>query len=149
MTLFQEKAKELFNSGYSCSETIIRAAYEQGMLNQKENIEFLNQLASSFSGGMGENGCLCGAVAGAQMVIGSIFGRKDKNTSPKNIKAVSKEFIDKFKEKRKATCCKVLSAGFDFHSPERRENCLYIVNDAAELLESHVKENLHKIESNT
>ena len=146
MSDFQETSTELFKQGYSCSEAVIRAAYENNLIDKNIDIEFLNQMASSFSGGMGESGCLCGAVAGAQMVIGSIFGRKDKSDSPKNIKTISGKFIEKFKEKRKATCCKVLSAKYDFNSSERRQNCVGIVGDVAEILEAHIKENLNMSE---
>lgn len=143
MSNFQKNSTDLFNQGYSCSESIIRAAYENNLIDKNIDIELLNQMASPFSGGMGESGCLCGAVAGAQMVIGSIFGRKNKDASPKKIKAISRKFVEKFKEKRKTTCCKVLSAKYDFHSPERRQNCVGIVSDVAEILEAHIIENLN------
>ena len=142
MSNLNKKAAELFQEGFSCSEAIVHAAYECKIIDQNLNPEYLNQIVSAFSGGMGESGCLCGAVAGAQMVLGSVFGRKDTKTPPKNMKAISKSFVDKFKEKRKATCCRVLTAGYDFHSPERRQNCATIVADVAELLENHIKENI-------
>lgn len=137
----KEKAVELFNQGYSCSESVIRAAHELGFVDKQLDIETLTQVSSTFSGGMG-SGCLCGAVAGSQITLGCIFGRKDLNISPQNTKAIAKTFIQKFKDKRKATCCRVLTAGVGFNSPERRNNCVSIVADAAEILESHIKENL-------
>ena len=78
-----------------------------------------------------QSGCICGAVAGAQMVIGFLHGRnKDYSAKDK-----AKLFIQKFKEAKGATCCKVLSAGYDFHSPERRENCVSLVELSATILE--------------
>ena len=137
----------LFKKGYSCSESVIRGAYESKILDQNLDIKILNQVASSFSAGMGESGCICGAVASAQMVLGLTFGRKDLSVSPKEMKIISKTFIDKFKAKRKATCCKVLSAGFDFHSPERRNNCAEIVQEVTDLLEEHIQEYLKQVET--
>ena len=141
MKNLKEKASVLYQQGYSCSEAIVNAAYQCKLIDDIKDAEFLTQIASSFSGGMGESGCLCGAVAGAQIVLGLNFGRKDIDTPPKNIKSISKRYVEKFKEIRKATCCKVLTAGYDFNSPERRQNCVNIVKEVAELLENHIEEN--------
>ncbi|HBH18540.1 MAG TPA: hypothetical protein DDX14_06350, partial [Cyanobacteria bacterium UBA9579] len=65
----------------------------------------------------------------------------DINGSPKDVKLAAKKLIDDFKKVRKTTCCKALSAKYDFNSPERRQNCVNIVSDAAEVLENIVKEN--------
>lgn len=140
MNSFRETAASLFQQGYSCSESVVRAAHQSGLIDKNIDIESLNKIASVFSGGMG-NGCLCGAVAGAQMIIGVILGREDINGSPKDVKLAAKKLIDNFKEKRKTTCCKALSAKYDFNSPERRQNCINIVGDVAEVLENVVKEN--------
>lgn len=142
MGILIQKAAELFNQGYSCSESIVRAAIELNIVDNKFDIENLTRIASAFSGGMGESGCLCGAIAGAQIVLGCTFGRSNTDTSPKNIKALSGQFVQKFKDKRSVTCCRALTKGFDFHSAERRNHCLSIVSDVAEILENHIKENL-------
>lgn len=121
----KEKAVENFKMGYSCSESVVKAAIDEGLLPE----EFL-PCATSFSGGMG-SGCLCGAAAGAQIVIGYLHGKgKDEKA-----RGMAKEFIEKFKEANKATCCKVLTAGFDFHSPERKAHCVNMVASSCEILE--------------
>ena len=65
------KASEYFNNGYSCSESMIKWAIDEGLVS-----EDLLSVATPFSGGMG-SGCLCGAIAGAHMIIGSQFGREN------------------------------------------------------------------------
>ena len=67
------RAAEYFQNGYSCSESMIKWAIDEGLVSAD-----LLPVATSFSGGMGV-GCLCGAVAGAQMIIGSLYGRENKN----------------------------------------------------------------------
>ncbi len=136
----KEKAIEFYNSGYSCSESIIKAIKEQDLINENINIEILNKIASAFSGGIGYSGCLCGAVAASEISLGLLFGRKNK-TDNTEIKDISKNFIDEFKKRRKATCCKALSAGYEFNSPERRTNCASIVGDAGEILERIIYSN--------
>lgn len=123
--MIKEKAVENFKNGYSCSESMVKAAIDEGLLPE----EFLSA-ATSFSGGMG-SGCLCGAIAGSQMVIGFLHGKGKTERA----RALAKEFIDEFKKTHKATCCKVLTTGFDFHSPERKAHCVNMVYACGEILE--------------
>lgn len=130
----KELAVKYFMEGYSCSESIVKAAADKGYIGQEALA-----IATSFSGGMGV-GCLCGAVAGSQMVIGSMFGRTNERDG-KKARALAKEFNTKFAEKYKVNCCKVLSRGFEFHSPERKLHCSGMVNDCAVILEEIIKTN--------
>ena len=141
MNEMEHSAVEFYKNGYSCSESIIRASYACEYLDSTIDIEVLNQIASSFSAGMGESGCLCGAVSGAQMVLGANFGRKNSETNAQSIKSISKAFIEKFKEKRTVTCCRVLTKGMDFHSPERKSHCVSIVKEVAGLLDRAIIHN--------
>lgn len=115
------------NKGYSCSESVVKAAIDEGLIDENA----LN-IATSFSGGMG-SGCLCGAIAGAQIVIGYLYGKNKSNTA----RILAKEFIEKFKETHKATCCRVLTAKFkdDFHSKVRKLHCVNMVEFCAKQLE--------------
>ena len=127
------KAVEYFNNGYSCSESIILEAYDNGLVPKE-----LLPVATSFSGGMG-SGCLCGAIAGAQMVIGYIFGKENSKENEVIAKKLAKQFIEEFKKNHKATCCRVLTAGMDMKSPERRAHCTNMVHDCSEILEEIIK----------
>ena len=69
------KAAEYFNNGYSCSESILMEAIENGLVPKE-----LLPVATSFSGGMG-SGCLCGAIAGSQIILGWLYGKNNKNDS--------------------------------------------------------------------
>ncbi|MBQ3642851.1 C_GCAxxG_C_C family protein [bacterium] len=129
----KEIAVKYFLSGYSCSESVVQAAVDKGYISQD-----LLSVATSFSGGMGVR-CLCGAVAGAQIVIGAMFG-KSKTSDGMKARALAKQFNETFAQKYKVNCCKVLSAGFkDFHSPERKQHCTSMVNDSCEILEEILK----------
>lgn len=135
-------AGEYFKKGYSCSESIVQAAIDKGYAPKE-----LLCAATPFSGGMGVR-CLCGAVAGSQIVIGSMFG-KTENRDGMKARAIAKRFNEKFAEAHKVNCCKVLSAGFDFHSPERKQNCLKLVQEAAELVEETIKHAMEETETTT
>lgn len=134
----KEKAVDYYKQGYSCSESIVLAAIDEGLCDKS-----ILPVATAFSGGM-SSGCLCGAVAGAQMVIGANFGKQNLNLNEESARVKAKEFIEEFKKKRKATCCRVLSSGYDFGSPERKQNCTNIVADCAEILTVFVGDKIYK-----
>ena len=122
------RAVEYFNNGYSCSESIIKWAIDEGLVPEE-----LLAVATPFSGGMGV-GCLCGAIAGAQIVIGALYGRENKSGNENLARAKAKEFIIKFTEKHKATCCRVLTRGLDMASPERKAHCSQMVDDCENIV---------------
>ena len=128
------KAVEIFTEmGCSCSESIVKEAVDNGLVPPE-----LLSVATSFSGGMG-SGCLCGAIAGSQMVIGYLFGKENSKGNPEIARQKAKEFIQKFRETHKATCCRVLTAGMDMASPERKAHCANMVNDCSKILEELIK----------
>lgn len=127
------KAAEYFNNGYSCSESIIMGAVDAGIIPKD-----LLPVATSFSGGMG-SGCLCGAVAASQIIIGYLFGRENRHGNEVQARTMAKKFIEEFKKNHKATCCRVLTAGMDMASPERKAHCTNMVNDCSKILEEIIK----------
>ena len=122
------EAAEYFNNGYSCSESMIKWAIDEGLVS-----EDLLAVATPFSGGMGA-GCLCGAIAGAQMIIGAQFGRDNKAGNDNTARIKAKELIQKFLETHKATCCRVLTKGLDMGSPERKAHCTNMVDDCENII---------------
>lgn len=123
--------KFFLQEGYSCSESIAKAAVEMGLAPE----DFVS-VATSFSGGM-SHGCLCGAVAGSQMVLGILHGKNKDNTA----RTLASEFYDRFIKIHKVTCCKVLTKDYkDFHSPERKQHCTNMVADCAKILDEMLAE---------
>ena len=128
---FKTLAPNNFKAGFSCSESIAKAAAELGLVD-----ESFVSIATSFSGGMGVR-CLCGAVAGSQMVLGLLHGKYQDNTA----RNLAKEFYERFTKNHKVACCKVLSANFkDFHSPERKAHCTNIVEECGKILDEMLAE---------
>lgn len=123
-----EKALEYFMNGYSCSESVVKAAIDKGLVH-----ESVLPLATPFSAGM-SSGCVCGAIAGMQIIIGSMYGRDDKERNGKKARELAARAIAMFKEKNKVTCCKVLTAGFIMSSPERKQHCCKMISDCVEII---------------
>lgn len=123
------KAVEYFMSqGHSCCESVVRWGIDNGLAKE----EALS-IATAFSGGMG-SGCLCGAIAGAQIIIGSQYGRDNKFGNEVIARSKAKELIEKFKSNHPATCCRVLTRGMDMASPERKAHCANMVDECENLI---------------
>lgn len=128
----KEKAVEYYlEKGYSCSESVVQAAVDAGLCDKS-----VLSCATSFCAGM-MSGCVCGAIAGAQMVLGYNFGRENSKGNVVMAKAKAKEFVEEFKSRNKFTCCKVLSARLE--GIQRKQHCAKMVGDASEILEQLVK----------
>ena len=117
-----------FEKGYSCSESIVLEAIDLGLCDEN-----LLPIATSFSGGMGV-GCLCGAISGVQLIIGSLYGKNNKFNNEIKARQLATEVILKFKEKFPATCCRILSKDFEFGSHQRREHCKSIVEYCSKIM---------------
>jgi C_GCAxxG_C_C family probable redox protein len=128
-----EPVEYFTQKGYSCAESVIQGAIDKGIVPAE-----LLPVATSFSGGMG-SGCLCGAISASQVIIGYLFGRNNKQGNDVTARIKAKEFIDEFKKNHKATCCRVLTAGMDMASPERKAHCANMVDECSKILEEIIK----------
>ena len=123
-----EAVEYFMKQGFSCCESVVKWGIDEGLCPPE-----VLAAATAFSGGMG-SGCLCGAIAGAQIIIGSQYGRDNKYGNEYLARVMAKELITKFKEKYPATCCRVLTRGFDMASPERKAHCANMVNECEGLV---------------
>lgn len=128
----KEKALDYYmNGGYSCSESVIKAAIDEGLCDKD-----LLPVASAFSGGM-SSGCVCGAVATAQIISGTFFGRENKYGNPNTVREKAAFIVEEFKKRNKVTCCRVLSKGLQ--GVERKQNCSKYVADICDIIEQLLK----------
>lgn len=125
----RRKAEELYRSGqFLCSEAVFLVANEY--LGKPVPDEMV-RLASGFPVGMGTAGCACGALTGGIMALGLKYGRTTAGAPMPGMLAASKELHDRFKARRKATCCRVLIKDFEFGSPAHLEQCITITGEVA------------------
>lgn len=125
------RAHEYFNQGYSCSESIVKEGIDNGFCREE-----LLPVATTFSGGM-SSGCVCGAIAGAQIVLGALYGRSNAKENSQIAREKARELVSGFKDKYKYTCCKVLSKGLE--GAEKKAHCTEMVKFCSDFLESMVK----------
>lgn len=111
-----EKAGVLFDGGYNCAQAVLQAA------TGRRDPELL-AIAKAFGGGIGESGCLCGAVSGGVMALG-LAGRAERGG----------RLVALFREQFSTTCCRGLSRGYPWLSREHKANCRRITVGAAALV---------------
>lgn len=116
-----EKAGALFDGGYNCAQAVLQAT------TGRSDPELL-AMAEAFGGGIGESGCLCGAVTGGVMALG-LMGQGNGNG--KLVAAFRKEF--------RTTCCRGLSKDYRWMSREHLANCRHLTVTAAGMVEELLK----------
>ena len=149
-----EKAKELFKSGYNCSQSVLGVFCEElGM-----DFDTAMKISSSFGGGMGRMREVCGTVSGMFMAAGLAFATSSDSAAEKgaHYKRIQ-ELAAKFKEQNGSIICRELLAGVESStSPnpsERNETyykkrpCVELVGDSVEILEQYIKEHQQELSS--
>ena len=137
----KEEIKNLFMKGIDCSQVVTGAFAEKMGMTQGQ----ARKVSSCFGGGMmcGET---CGAVTGALMVIGMVYGHsREGDQSQKEIMAAKTgEFKKLFGEKYSSCICREL-LGHDISKPGEMEKvlekglmfdfCPRVVEDTIDILE--------------
>ena len=104
-----EKAKQLFMSGYNCSQSVVGAFIDVFPID----FDTAMKLSSSFGGGMGRMREVCGAVSGAFMIAGLKCGccdPCDKAAKSAHYALIQKIAAD-FKEQNGSIICRELLEG--------------------------------------
>jgi C_GCAxxG_C_C family probable redox protein len=125
----RQKAEEFYRSGqFLCSEAVFLVTNEY--LGRPVPDEMV-KLASGFPVGMGTAGCTCGALAGGVMALGLKYGRTEPAAKEPGMFEAAKELHDRFKARRKSTCCRVLIHGLEFGGPVHIRQCIAITGEVA------------------
>ncbi len=105
----QEKAVNKFKEGFNCAQSVLYSYADEFGLSK----DLATKIATGFGGGMGRKQEVCGAVTGALMVIGLMYGRGDEEGKDKQETTYSKVqlFIDFFINEFGTVNCKGLLDG--------------------------------------
>ncbi|MBQ7913802.1 MAG: C_GCAxxG_C_C family protein [Clostridia bacterium] len=144
-----EKAKEYFETGYTCSQAVALAFEKECGLDR----EALLKITLPFGGGLGRLRLTCGAVSGLAVVYGLICAKAE--LSPENKKqtyAAIQELTARFKAENGSLICNDLLTGanLSFGVGGEAENrtseyykkrpCGELVYAAAKILEEYLAE---------
>jgi C_GCAxxG_C_C family probable redox protein len=122
-----KKADELFHSGWNCAESVFAAIH-----SQVGEGEAPVQLLTALGGGMG---CkrTCGALSGAAVALGLVYGRTSPDEGAKKIaSAKARDLCKAFREKHHSMDCWELTSGYE--DADRKRHCTELVGTAVELV---------------
>ncbi len=142
-----KKAVDYYSNNFNCTQGVFTAyAVERG-IDEKLALK----LATNFGGGA-RKGEMCGAVSGALMVLGLMYGHsesEDLETKARSY-ALSEEYMDRFIRENGSVVCREL-LGYDLSKPEEREKimeknlfrtfCPEVIRSAVEILDRLLQEN--------
>lgn len=148
MTTHEQRAKELFLSGYNCAQAVFAAFAPELGLTEKTAL----RLASSFGGGIAGMRETCGAVSGMLMAAGVLYGydSADAGEEKKNHYARCRALAEEFAEKNGSTVCRDLLGLQAAAAPPATERtqqyyaerpCARLVASAAAILDEYILKN--------
>jgi C_GCAxxG_C_C family probable redox protein len=138
-----EIAAKKFLEGYNCAQSMFYCFCED--LGFEKNTAL--KMATGFGGGMGRKEEVCGAVAGGIIVLGTKYGRgeKEDRTATELTYNKTRELMDRFSAKHGTFICRQLLGGCELTTEEGqkqfkendllRKVCLPCVQSAIEILE--------------
>jgi len=129
----KSKAKELFESGYNCSQSVFCAFCEDVGMDFEQGLK----LSSSFGGGMGKLREVCGAVTGMFMIAGLKCGYTSNNDDEAKTEhyRLIQSLAEKFKQKFGTIICReLLNMPSDGHVPAKRTEEYYKTRPCSEFI---------------
>lgn len=139
-TMAVDYAIENFRNGLNCCEAVYEALLRSGALKvPKETLA----MAVGFGGGIGMSGYTCGALSGAVMACGAVYGRPDPwgTEAEERMTEIQNKYYRRYNHlahdfvqaNGSALCQEICAVYGDFHGKERRKNCLKVVANATGL----------------
>ncbi len=132
----RNKAGGYFKEGYNCAEAMFLTFREY--LAPEIDREMV-KLFTGFGSGVGESGCMCGALMGAITGLNMLKGRVSNQEDRSLNYDYALEFHDRFVDKFGTTCCRALNP-YPFDTKEHLRNCLKITGNTAKLLVEYIEE---------
>lgn len=140
-----EKAALLFKEGYNCAQSVFLAFEDVYDLDHASAV----RLSSGFGAGMGKLREVCGALTGAFMAAGMLYGYDDVTDSEakKHTYAVIRYIAERFEKEKGTMICRELlglEKGEDLEEPAvrtedyyRSRPCLGLCELAAQILDDY------------
>jgi C_GCAxxG_C_C family probable redox protein len=109
-------AREKFESGYNCAQSVFFACLDDNQLSRDTALK----IATGFGAGYGRMQEVCGAVSGAIMALGLKYGRgeNDENEITSEMYQKTQDFIKSFEEVHGSIICRELLDGCNLRSEQ-------------------------------
>lgn len=141
-----EKAEVLFREGYNCAQSVFLAFEDMYDIDHKTAM----RLSSGFGAGMGKLREVCGALTGAFMAAGLLYGYDDVTDSEakKNTYGIIQYIAKRFEKEKGMILCRELlglKKGEDLAEPAvrteeyyRTRPCVGVCVLAAQILDDYI-----------
>lgn len=141
-----DKAEEYFSNNFNCSQAVFTTFATEAGLDEGLALK----IATQFGGGA-RKGEMCGAVAGALMVLGLKYGHShaDNTEEKKEAYQIAEDFMNRFIEKKGTVVCREL-LGYDVSKTEDMNKikelnlfktvCPEMIRCAAEIVDQMINE---------
>ncbi len=116
----EEKAVEYYTNNFNCSQGVFTTYAVEHGIDEKLAL----RIATNFGGGA-RKGEMCGAVSGALMVLGLLYGHSkcgDSETKSKSY-SMAEEYMNRFISRNGSVVCREL-LGYDLSKPDERERIM-------------------------
>lgn len=136
-----ERAKELFKSGYNCSQSVAMSYADLFDIDDRA----IAILSGSFGGGLGRMREVCGAVSGMG-IIASMMHPELSNPSNKGVKIENYDTVKMLAERYRDRCGSIICRellGLDKATPTKKIPCADLVAIATRIVGEHIN---HKAE---
>ena len=142
-----EKAVDYYRHNFNCTQGVFTTYAVEHGIDEKLAL----RLSTNFGGGA-RKGEMCGAVSGALLVLGLLYGHSESDDLETKAKAyaMSEEYMNRFIRKNGSVVCREL-LGYDLSKPEEkavimeknlfRTLCPEMIRSAVEILDELLEEN--------
>ena len=142
-----ERAVDYYSRNFNCTQGVFTTYAVEHGIDEKLAL----RLATNFGGGA-RKGEMCGAVSGALLVLGLLYGHSESDDLETKAKAyaMSEEYMNRFIRKNGSVVCREL-LGYDLSKPEEkavimeknlfRTLCPEMIRSAIETLDELLEEN--------
>jgi C_GCAxxG_C_C family probable redox protein len=118
--IHEEKAVEYYANNFNCSQGVFTTYAVEHGIDEKLAL----RIATNFGGGA-RKGEMCGAVSGALMVLGLLYGHSESsdNETKSTAYAMAEEYMNRFISRNGSVVCREL-LGYDLSKPDERERIM-------------------------
>jgi len=128
----RERARNLFETRQMlCTEAVVVTLNNSldGGLTEAQAVA----LSAPFCMGLGDSGCMCGALSGAVMAAGLFLGKDQPYRNRSDMRDSARQLHDAFKASNGATCCRVLSKKVKHNTKDHLRQCADLTAESAEM----------------
>ncbi|MHB1126621.1 MAG: C-GCAxxG-C-C family protein [Bacillota bacterium] len=133
--ILKRKTRERFR-GSNCAETVLGSLCD--VIKPETDARLICRLGSGFSGGIGQFGCLCGALSGGILALGMFIEEDAIDTMA--VQRASRLLTEKFADRFGDTCCRLLN-GEDFTSLDHFKRCYTLTSCTAVMTLEYLMDN--------